>query len=39
MEDKKEAAGRISFFLETWFTSMKALEIGFALTKENKVDD
>lgn len=38
MENKKEeAAGRISFFLETWFTSMRALEIGFCLAKDNKI--
>jgi len=36
-EKKKEASERISFFLEVFFTTAGALEMGFAVTKDNKI--
>ncbi|OZV12310.1 hypothetical protein CIW83_09430 [Tissierella sp. P1] len=37
VEKKKEASGRISFFLEMFFTNLGALEMGFAITKDCEV--
>lgn len=38
MEDKKkEAAGRISFFLKSFFATMGALEVSFYITKDYEI--
>ena len=36
-DKKKEAAGRISFFLEVFFKTVEALEVSFYITKDNKI--
>ncbi|MSU01895.1 hypothetical protein [Tissierella pigra] len=36
-EKKKEASGRISLALEMIFTALGTLEVGLAITKDNKI--
>lgn len=37
INNKKEAAGKISLFLETLFATIEALEVSFCITKDNQI--